>query len=65
MNFRLQQYHEFKNDIRWHDYFAAIINEFHILSFRRYDFGLNGPKLTTIYYLTILGFCFIVKRREE
>jgi hypothetical protein len=34
---KLQNYNEFKNGVRWHDYFNIMVNEFPIILIRKYD----------------------------
>lgn len=49
-------YHEYKEHVRFHDYFNIMINNFPILTFRRLDFGLHESKLTEVFLVGILGF---------
>lgn len=35
--FRMQNYNEFKGHVRWHDYFAIMVNEFPVVLVRRYE----------------------------
>ena len=35
--FTMQNYNEFKGQIRWHDYFSIMVNEFPVILIRRYD----------------------------
>jgi hypothetical protein len=54
MNFRLQNYNEFKDGVRWHDYFAIVINEFPVILVRKYDWPHEGDQYT--FSVQILGF---------
>ena len=52
-------YNEYKHDVRIHDYFSIMVNNFPILVFRRYDFGLNGlSDYQKCYSLGIIGITF-------
>lgn len=51
-------YHEYKDHVRFHDYFNVMINNFPIITFRRIDFGLHDPVLTQIYMIGFLGMCY-------
>lgn len=44
---KFQNYNEFHDWVRWHDYVAAIIHEFPILLIRRYDW-MDTEKSTLI-----------------
>ena len=55
--FNLQNYNEFKNGVRWHDYFAFIINEFPVLLIRKYDWpGDDDEAYTVTVMVQVLGF---------
>lgn len=55
MNFTKQNYNEFKSGVRWHDYFAIMINEFPVLLVRKYDWPLEGDCKYT-FLVQVLGF---------
>jgi hypothetical protein len=57
VKFALQNYNEFKDGLRWHDYISIIINEFPIFVIRRYDWLTDNP-VTSTYMVQILGFNF-------
>ena len=55
--FRWQNYNEFKGDVRWHDHFSIIINEFPIILIRKYEWGISGiGEYQTRLVIQILGF---------
>lgn len=59
MKFRMQNYNEFCNgEVRWHDYFSIMINEFALILVRRYDFHDCAE---TTYHVQILGFVVLSK----
>lgn len=37
MKFTTQNYNEFKDGVRWHDYFSIMIHEFPVILVRKYD----------------------------
>jgi hypothetical protein len=51
--FKLQNYNEFKNHVRWHDYFAIMINEFAVVQVRRYEWF---DKEQYTFVIQVLGF---------
>lgn len=53
MNFTLQNYNEFKNHVRWHDYLAIMVNEFPVILARRYDW-LDTEQYT--FTVQVFGF---------
>ncbi len=48
-------YQEFRNHVRFHDYFNIMINNFPIITLRRFDFGLHEEKLRSTYSLGLCG----------
>jgi hypothetical protein len=54
MKFTKQNYNEFKNGVRWHDYFAIMFNEFPVILVRKYDWPDEGDKYT--FMVQVLGF---------
>jgi hypothetical protein len=54
MKFTKQNYNEFKNGVRWHDYFAIMVNEFPVILVRKYDWLHDGDKYT--FMVQVLGF---------
>jgi len=54
MKFTKQNYNEFKNGVRWHDYFAIIINEFPVVLVRKYDWPHENDNYT--FMVQVLGF---------
>ena len=53
--FYLQNYNEFKDGVRWHDYLAFVINEFPVLLIRRYDWPGDSDEAYT-FMVQVLGF---------
>lgn len=49
-------YCEFKNHVRIHDYLNIMINNFPIISIRRYDWGLHEEKMSSTISVGIFGF---------
>lgn len=49
--FKLQNYNEFKNGVRWHDYFAIMVNEFPVILVRKYDWPHDNDNYTFIVQL--------------
>jgi hypothetical protein len=63
--FQLQNYNEFSEHIRWHDYISIMINEFPVVLVRKYD----DPHETRGYYwsaflIQIMGFKVYQKVRQ-
>jgi len=54
MKFTKQNYNEFKNGVRWHDYFAIIINEFPVVLVRKYDWPHENDNYT--FMVQVFGF---------
>ena len=54
MNFVRQNYNEFKNGVRWHDYFSIMINEFPVVLVRKYNWMQENNQYTFI--VQVLGF---------
>ena len=54
--FRLQNYNEFRNHVRWHDYIAIIVNEFPVVLVRRYDWMDTERYTLTVQVLGITLF---------
>jgi hypothetical protein len=54
MKFKLQNYNEFKNGIRWHDYVSIIINEFPIILIRKYD-DPHNDSINAFITIQIIG----------
>lgn len=54
---KFQNYNEFRDGVRWHDYCSLIINEFAIFLVRRYDFMDYGEPLEerSTYIIQFLG----------
>ena len=52
--FQLQNYNEFKDGVRWHDYLAIMINEFPVVLVRRYDWPHENDQYT--FMVQVLGF---------
>ena len=55
MKFTTQNYNEFKNGVRWHDYFAIMINEFPVILVRKYDWPHDSDDRYT-FIVQVLGF---------
>jgi hypothetical protein len=55
MKFTTQNYNEFKNGVRWHDYFAIVVNEFPVILVRKYDWPHDGDDRYT-FMVQVLGF---------
>ena len=53
--FLRQNYNEFKDGVRWHDYFSFIVNEFSIVLVRKYDWPF-GDNRTYVFLIDIFGF---------
>jgi hypothetical protein len=51
--FKLQNYNEFKQELRWHDYVNVMINEFAILLVRKYEW-YDCERYT--FVVQVLGF---------
>jgi|LakMenEpi03Aug12_release.lakeMendotaPanAssembly.Ray.scaffolds.fasta_scaffold6185995_1 hypothetical protein len=49
---KLQNYNEFKNGVRWHDYFTIMVNEFPIILVRKYDWHEND---TYTFMVQVMG----------
>jgi len=56
--FSLQNYNEFNQHVRWHDYFSIMINEFPVILVRRYEWR-EIAQYTNIVQL--FGFCIYRK----
>ena len=55
MKFTTQNYNEFKDGVRWHDYFSIMVNEFPVILIRKYDWPHEfNAKYTFI--VQVLGF---------
>ena len=63
MKFYLQNYNEFKNHVRWHDYFSLSVNEFHIFTFRKYDF-FESRGIESVWMVFFFGFSFNVGQKS-
>ncbi len=50
--FKLQNYNEFQNGVRWHDYFTIMVNEFPIILVRKYDWHKND---TYTFIVQVMG----------
>lgn len=61
MKFNLQNYNEFKNGVRWHDYISVMINEFSIILLRRYD-EPHSDSFDPFIIFQILGFMIFNKK---
>ena len=48
MIFQLQNYNEFKNGVRWHDYVSLVLNEFAVVLVRRYDWPHENDRYLII-----------------
>ena len=57
-------YNEYHSDIRIHDYFSLMIDQFPILVVRRYDDPHSKSNWVT-YSVGILGFTFNKKVKDE
>lgn len=57
MKFTLQNYNEFSGryGVRWHDYFAFMINEFPVILVRKYDWP-HDPDYRYTFMIQLLGF---------
>ena len=55
MKFTTQNYNEFKDGVRWHDYFAIMVNEFPVILVRKYDWTHAIPYQWT-FVVQVLGF---------
>jgi hypothetical protein len=53
--FRLQNYNEFKDSVRWHDYFSIMVNEFPVLV-RKYDLRIQMTSLLLWFRSWVLKF---------
>jgi len=54
MKFTIQNYNDFKSGVRWHDYFAIVINEFPVILVRKYDWPNDSDEYTVV--VQVLGF---------
>lgn len=54
MKFRLQNYNEFRQHVRWHDYFSIMINEFSVILVRKYSWPHEGND--KLFLVQVLGF---------
>jgi hypothetical protein len=55
MKFIKQNYNEFNDGVRWHDYFAFIINEFPVVLIRKYDWP-HGRNDRYTFMVQVFGF---------
>lgn len=59
-----QIYCEYKDHIRIHDYLSIMINNYPLILWRRYDFGLHSDLVST-HTLNILGFNIFMRTMAE
>ena len=52
--FKFQNYNEFKDSVRWHDFFSIMVNEFPVILIRKYDWPHTNDQYT--FMVQVLGF---------